>query len=557
LSVEQAVEPKTVQIPMRDGALLAGDLYLPGPGRHPTLIRKTPYDRRRDAIVPEIEAFAAHGYAVLVVSFRGRFGSQGNYNAWRSEGWQELQDGYDTIEWAAEQPWSTGAVGTWGVSADGECQLNTAPTKPPHLKAMVVSYAANARVGLMDGGALTHTGPLWHEKNGAFSLPLRTREDWDRWLAQWRDTGMPLMVSFVHTALLEPLLNAETDAYWRDFDPASRYDDFDVPVLYECGWYDRYTRTQFNHFAGVREQAPEAARAGQRLICGPWVHGGNLAPETDNVTFAEEAVIDRIALHLRWFDHWLKDEDNGVAEEPAMRLYMLGADEWIDVPVWPPAEPPVPYFLRAGDGAAEGSLNGGVLSTEPPADEAPDAYVHDPHDPVPTIGGHGGTGWIWAAGPLDQRPAEERCLTFTTEPSAGELRIVGVPVVVLHAASSAVDTDFVATISRVHADGYSELVEQKAVRARYRNGYGNPTFLEPGAVEELEIVLGPVALRIAPGECLRLTIASSCFPAFIPNAGTAEPVHLASAAVKATNTIHHDRVRPSHVLLPLQGTDAS
>lgn len=548
----QAAVPKTIAIPMRDGIKLAAELYLPGSGSYPTLIRKTPYDRRRESILPEIDGFVAAGYAVVIASFRGRMGSEGSFHPWRSEAWTDHEDGYDTIEWAATQEWSTGAVGTYGVSADGQCQITTAPTRPPHLKAMVVSYGADPRVGIMNGGAITSTGPQWYDKQQTFSLPLQTVDEWRRWLGQWRDTKLPLLASFVHPALMEPLHYAEDEDFWRDIDAAAKHDEFDVPVLYECGWYDRYTSSQFAHFSGVREKArSERARGGQRLISGPWVHGGPLSPENDEVTYGEAAIIDRVEMHVRWFDFWLKGDDNGVADEASLKLYVLGADEWHECDQWPPTGDVRAYFLRAGDGGGSGSLNDGRLELEAPAQEAPDEYDHDPYDPLPTIGGHGGTGWIWPAGALDQRPVEARSLTYTTEPLAEELRVVGEPTVRLHASSSAVDTDFVLTLCRVHPSGYSEPLQQRIVRARYRDGYTRPQLLEPGRVHELEISLGEIAFAIAPGERLRLTIASSSFPAVIPNAGTDEPIHLATSAVTARNSIHHDSERPSQLLLPI------
>ena len=151
---------------MRDGVLLAGDLYLPREGVFPTLLCKTPYDRTRPSVYPEIARFLDHDYAVLIVSFRGRFGSGGEANEWETEGWGLHPDGYDTVEWAGTQPWSTGAVGIYGISADGQWQLTTAATAPPHLQAAFASYAAHGRAGLMDGGVYTSVGPRWHAMTG-------------------------------------------------------------------------------------------------------------------------------------------------------------------------------------------------------------------------------------------------------------------------------------------------------------------------------------------------------------------------------------------------------
>lgn len=539
---------------MRDGIRLVGDLYLPRPGVFPTLLCKTPYDRTRPAVYPEIATFLDNDYAVLIVSFRGRFGSEGIANEWETEGWGPHPDGYDTVEWAAGEPWSTGDIGTYGISADGQWQLTTAATQPPHLRAACASYAAHGRAGLMDGGVYTSVGPRWHAMTGMFNVELAGREDWHRWLEQWRETQAPMLLSFLHRGLIDIFQHTEYDDYWRAFDPAERYEDFEIPILYECGWYDRYTGSQFVHFTGIRANArSEHARNGQKLICGPWVHGGNLAPETDTIRFTDDARSDRLNLMVRWFDHWLKGVDNGIEREPPLRLYRTGANAWIERDAWPPEGiEDFTLHLASGDRPSDASLNDGVLLERTPDENQPDRYVHDPYNPVPTIGGHGGVSWMWPSGPLDQREAEARSLTYTTEVLAEPLDVTGEPTVEIYASSSAVDTDFVATLADVHPNGYSEIVRQAALRARHRGGPETTQPLEPGHIECFVIRMTPVVHRFAAGHRIRLTIASSSFPNFLPNAGTSEPPYLATKAVSAENTIYHDRDRPSKLILPVE-----
>ena len=161
---------------------------------------------------------------------------------------------------------------------------------PPHLKAAFASYAAHGRAGLMDGGVYSSVGPRWHAMTGMFNVELASRDDWHDWLRQWRETETPLLMSFLHRGLIDVFQHDVYDDYWRGFDPAERYQDFEIPVFYECGWFDRYTGSQFAHFLGVRQGArSEHARANQKLVCGPWVHGGNLAPQTDHVTYGDDA----------------------------------------------------------------------------------------------------------------------------------------------------------------------------------------------------------------------------------------------------------------------------
>lgn len=546
---------KKIRVIMRDGVELGGELYLPSEsGRFPTLIRKTPYDR--EGLVSDGQFYATKGYAVVVASQRGRFNSGGVFHQSRNEGWLEHKDGYDTIEWAAAQPWSNGKVGTFGISSDGQWQLATAPTQPPHLRAMFCSYAAHHRIGgRVERGIHTSSGPTWHNNNNAMSRPLRTRDDYRSWLDFWRESQLPFLMTFIHPELIEQFMHSANDEYWRDIDPGTRYGDFDVPAFHESGWYDRYVRATFRNFGGIRSLArTEAARQAQKVIMGPWVHGGNVAPETEAVKFGPAAKVDRRGLHLRWFDYYLKGIDTGVLKDPAVRVYLMGAERWIEADTWPlPDIRYAKYYLRAGSGQPGGSLNGGGLTPEAPGSDRADVYTHDPYDPVPTIGGHGGFGGIYPAGPLDQRPIEPRILTFTTDPLSKDLEVVGEVKARFFASTSAVDTDFVLTLSDVFPNGNSALLRQNAVRGRFRQGEETEALLKPNEVYEFTLDMDGVANLFKAGHRLRLSVASSSFPALLPNPGTALPMHLETKGVTARNTVYHDAKYPSAIEIPVRG----
>jgi hypothetical protein len=208
------------------------------------------------------------------------------------------------------------------------------------------------------------------------------------------------------------------------------------------------------------------------------------------------------------------------------------------------------WYLRTGAVEPRVSLNDGRLDLEPPGEEPPDEYDHDPYDPVPSIGGHGGVGWQWPAGPIDQGPAEERSLTFTTDPLTEDVTVVGEPRIKFHASTSAEDTDFVVTLSDVLPDGTSAILRQNAVRARYRNG-DRAEPVQPGEIYEFDLALDGVGVTFLAGHSIRVRVSSSSFPAYLPNPGTAGPVHLATKAVAARNSILHDANHPSFVELPV------
>ena len=541
-----AQEPQAVRIPLRDGVKLAADLYLPeGPGPFPTLVQMTPYRRRPSE---SSRFFASHCYAVLKVSVRGRFGSEGSFKP-DAKG-AESQDGYDIIEWAAQQPWSNSRVGTYGISTPGTLQLVTALTRPPHLQAMFVSYSAEPRPSWVDHGVYLNIFPAWWASTDRLARRLSTREDWQAWLTDWRDNELPMLVS-----LLRPeFINAFFIDLYSDYWTAADHAEINVPIYHEGGWYDRYIRPTLRNFSGIRSHArSEAARKGQSLIMGPWSHGGGV-PATETVAFSPEARIDRLALHLRWFDYWLKGIETGISEEPPVRLYVMGADQWLDAESWPlPETRYIRYYLRAGPGPASGSLNDGRLTrAAPEPNEKADEYVHDPYDPVPTIGGHGGgasRGWV--PGPRDQRPAEARSLTFTSNPLEEDLLVVGEVRVRFFASSSAVDTDFVLTLTDVYPNGYSATLRQNAVRAMHRLGGDREAPIEPGKVYEFNLTLDAIANLFKAGHHIRLNISSSSFPRFLPNPGTGQPPPRVTQGITAHNVIYHDSQYPSAIELPV------
>jgi len=540
--------PDEVRIPMSDGVLLAGDLYLPDARPpFPTLVRKTPYDRRMRT---EPDVFLAScGYAVVVVNQRGRCDSGGTFYQMRNESVDHM-DGFDTIEWAADQRWSTGQVGTYGISSDGQWQLAAATTRPPHLRAMFVSYAADARISRIEGGAYLGTGPAWAAMNG-LSRPLGSRQDWQAWLADWRRTELPMLASFIHPEFVDAFVHVDYDDYWDETDPFNRFDRVTVPVFHEGGWFDRYVTSTLRNFCRLRSLGG-AVGAAQRVIMGPWTHGGGVPEDCGPVRFGPEARINRLDLHRRWFDYWLKD-DGDVASIPPVQAYLMGAETWMHLKAWPPPEAaPGRWYLRAGSSGSARSLNDGRLTPgEPREDEGPDRYVHDPYDPVPSIGGHGGVGWQWPAGPLDQGPAEERSLTYSTEPLEEDLPVLGSPVLSFVAASSVVDTDFVVTLSDVFTDGHSAILRQNALRAAHRSGERRAIPIEPDVPEAFRIELGAIGNVFQRGHRIRLRISSSSFPAFLPNPGTGEPIAFARRGVLAHNAIMIDRAHPSFLELPV------
>jgi putative CocE/NonD family hydrolase len=271
------------------------------------------------------------------------------------------------------------------------------------------------------------------------------------------------------------------------------------------------------------------------------------------IDFGPEAALDGTRLMLRWFDYWLKDRDTGVLDDPPVRYFLMGPNEWRTAETWPPPATDEQSWYLHSRGHANTAAGDGWLSRRPPAgvsdaEAAEDRYDYDPRDPVPTI---------WPLGdqnvPLDQRPINWRhdLLVYVTEPFSAALEVVGDPTVELHATSSAHDTDFIARLADVHPDGYVQPLCYGIVRARYRDGFDAPRLLAPGAMERYTIRLHPVAFAVLPGHRLRLEITSSDFPNYDRNHNTGGDDFSDPTLLVAHQTIHHTAAHPSRLVLPV------
>ncbi len=568
-----------VPVPMRDGTILYADVYRPAAGGPvPVLLTRTPYDKSLvGALGNTLDPLRAAraGYAVVVQDTRGRWASEGEFYAFR----HEAADGYDTVEWCAAQPWSTGKVGMFGRSYVGLTQWQAALARPPHLTAIVPTITA----------ADYHEG--WTYQGGAFELgfnlswtlnTLATNTLWRRretipnfeevWAentaavdclsCRFRDLPLvdfaPLKVADCAPYYFDWLAHPDYDDYWRQLDVSAHHDQIAVPALNVGGWYDIFLGGTIANYLGVREKgATPAARSGQKLLIGPWAHQApfvNPVGDADFGRMSAQATIDLDAIHLRFYDYWLKGERNGLDDEPPVRIFVMGENVWRDENEWPLARAQnLPYYLHSG-GHANSLRGDGVLSVDTPTSEPPDYYLYDPRDPVPT---RGGPLCCYPAalpiGAFDQRDVEERAdvLVYNTAPLARDLEVTGPILVTLFAASSAPDTDFTAKLVDVFPDGYARNLTDGIIRARYRTSRERPTLLEPGRVDEYTIDLWATSNLFKAGHRIRLEISSSNFPRFDRNPNTGHAFGQDAELRPALQTILHDADHPSRVVLPV------
>jgi putative CocE/NonD family hydrolase len=506
---------------MRDGVHLATDVYLPaGNGPFPVILLRSPYDKNGGSGLGEDGA--RRGYAIVIQDTRGRYASEGENLPFESDGWAAHQDGYDTLEWIAKQPWCNGKIGTFGGSALGITQLGMAGTGTSRLTCQHITVATPNfyQHGVFPGGVF---------KKAMIEDWLRVTQHSPDSLKHW--TSHPTY-----------------DAFWRARDLTTRWDKVNAPAIHIGGWYDLFTQGTLDAFQGYQTQGGPLARGHQKLLIGPWTHGVFQAQAGEltypNATQPPNNVQDA----WRWFDYWLKDIPNGIADTPAVTYYVMGdvtdphapGNVWRTASAWPPIKTqPTAFYFHADRS----------LSTARTPGDASLTYTYDPKHPVPTVGGPQLT---LPAGPRDQRAIESRpdVLTFTTEPLSAPLEVTGRVRVTLWASSDAPDTDFFAKLCDVYPDGRSMNVCEGQLRARFRAGFQQEKLLKSGQVVSLPIDLWSTSIIFNRGHRLRVQITSSNAPGYDPNPNTGAPFRANDQTRVAQNTIYLDSRHPSHILLP-------
>jgi uncharacterized protein len=313
-----------------------------------------------------------------------------------------------------------------------------------------------------------------------------------------------------------------------------------VPALHIADWFDPLVNFVFESYHAVTERGgSELARNNQKLIMGPWLGNEIIGAKGE----------DNIAMHIRWYDYWLKGIDNGIMKEPKVRIFIMGANVWRDENEWPIARTHYTnYYFHSGGRA--NSLNGdGSLGTAVPGEEKPDTYTYDPNNPVPSKG----LVIVTDQRVFDQSDVEARndVLIYTTPVLDKDIEVTGPIDIKLYASSSAVDTDFTGKLVDVHPDGKANNLNEGIIRARYRESLTEPKRLNPGEVYEFTINLGCISNVFKAGHRIRLEIASSYFPKYDRNLNTGHPVGMDAEMKVAVQTVFHEKRYPSHIILPV------
>ncbi|MEM1182313.1 MAG: CocE/NonD family hydrolase [Acidobacteriota bacterium] len=596
LESEATVE-RMVMVPMRDGVRLATELYIPkGDGPFPAIFWRTPYNfsrlrgsnpARPNAMLKYALDAVRRGYVFVVQNERGRYFSEGE---WEILGFPRT-DGYDALSWIAEQPWSNGKVATLGCSSTAEWQMALASLDHP-AHAAAVPMAAGAGIGRM--------GPFYEQGNmyrgGAVQMPMVTwlygtqNEQRPKLPADLSDEDRVRLSNYFDLAPKMPSVNWKTalwhlpigdvvdhaggpkgtfqkfiqrtpdDAGWYEGGLYHDHEDFSVPALWVNSWFDLSVGPNLALFEHVRSKADENMRDHQYMVVAPTPHCAMYRLK-DPTVVGEMAMgdvdfgFDDIVFNF--LDRHTKPVDDEAASaydrnEPRVRYFAMGKNEWRDAPDWPPASKPLTMHLTSG-GAANSLFGDGRL-TATVGEPAKDSFTYDPHNPVPTKGGNfcclGGE----VEGSFDQRGVEARhdVLVYTSDALEEPLDVAGWIDVVLHVSSDARDTDFTVKLVDVAPDGRALNLDDTILRARYREGFDKKVWMEDGEV--YEITLGPLSTAnvFGKGHRVRLEISSSNFPRYDRNLNTGGDNITETEAATAKNAVHHGRDFPSRLVLPVR-----
>lgn len=517
------IREEHVMVPMRDGARLSAYLYFPaGKGPWPVL-----YQQRYASLAGSRQAharMAAAGYVVCAENFRGTYRSEGTWQGYRALGWGDLQDGYDTCEWLAKQPWSTGKVGTWGGSQAGYAQNFLAVTQPPHL---VAQYMTDTGLSLFQEGY----------RIGGATRPER-----------FKDMDFVCRVPSQNRDLMAEWFRHPTyDDYWKAEDCSRHFRKMNVPCFTLGGWFDFMNQGSVESYIGREHRGGPNSRGQQQLLIGPWTHGGARVEVVNELTFPANVRFDQEAHMLRWFDHYLKGIDNGVEKDPKVRYYVMGAageagapgNQWRTASDWPIPSQKTSYYLHQGGG----------LSREKPREAASfTAFKADPEHPaqIPSRA-------LPAA--KDARAFEKQAevRTFTSDVLTEPVEWTGKVSTELYVTSTAKDTDFIVRVTDVYPDGRSILLIDYIRRARYRDGFDREVMMQPGKVYKVAFQVGWLSQVFNRGHRIRVTVASTGAPFYEPNPNTGEPLTIEwpEHTVVADNTVQHNRRYASRLVAPL------
>ncbi|MBD2177682.1 CocE/NonD family hydrolase [Pseudanabaena sp. FACHB-1998] len=548
---------RQVKIPMRDRLNLTADIYRPKDVETPlpVLLMRLPYGRAIASTCTYAHPswYAHQGYIVVIQDVRGCGTSEGEFYPFRNE----YDDGFDTVEWCAKElEGSNGKVGMYGFSYQGVTQFQAAVQQP---EGLVTICPTMATADLYHG---------WFYFGGAVCLDFDV--NWALQLAQnlaWYLKQEPQATKLFEAqkqsakwlesaplSEIELFKNAEfgnfgdfffdwignqqpNDEYWQKLNPLSYFDRYDLPALHIAGWADIFIEATINTY----HQAKSATKKPQHLVVAPWQHLPWL-PKVGEIDFGENAVSKVDQLQIDWFDFWLKGIENGISDRAPVQLFLMGKNHWLDLPEFPKSTNIKNLYLSSNKQLITQSANSQQLTANSPL---PDIYVYDPRNPNPSTN----------YGFYDQRNVHQRwdVMVYQSDELDQDLAIAGIPQFILYAATTAPDTDWVIKLLDIYPDGKQMLVSMGVLRAKFRNSWTEPKWVEPDVVTEYRIKLRPTCQNFATGHRIGVAVSSSAFPIIERHSNTQKLPSEATVSdfIEATQQVFYGLEYPSHLELPI------
>lgn len=518
--IAQIYTPIIDSIVMRDGKKIAADIYIiDSINPRPTILIQTPYNRIYYRLnLPLVgQNIEDYGYNFVITDWRGFYGS----SSANVLGYNRGLDGYDIVEWIAQQSWSNGKIGTYGPSALGKIQFETAKEQPPHL-VCCVPLVANPQMTYLEyfPGGVYRTEYVEQLDNLGFGF--------SSWL------------------LSNPFYNLQ----WQFVENSTFYpSSIKVPFFMIGGWYDHNIDQMLTFFNALLQQSPVASQ--HKLLMGPWTHGGYGISQVGSIQqgelFFDNASKWNDSLSLRFFDFYLKNANNGWNNEPIVQYYQIGDNQWqqatslsaINVDT-------LQMFLNSDN----------YLTTIPPdAQNQNEYFIYNPADPSPTYGGTTLRQDL-LQGPYDQSQVVESrsdLLIFTSSTLNEPIRVFGKVKITLFVSSNCKDTDFAIRLCDVYPDNRSILINDGIKRMRFRNGYqtSDTASMVNGVIYKIDIYLPHTAYTFLPGHKIRIDISSSNYPKYDNNLNNGKQMYTAGDTIIATNIVYFETDHKSSISLPI------
>jgi hypothetical protein len=509
--------PSTVQVAMPDGVSLATDVWRPlfDNKPRPVLLRRTPYGRAVDLNVAQ--ALVAAGFVLVSQDVRGRGASKGVFEPF----FDDKVDGKTTIEWAAAQPWSNGAVATYSNSAEGIVQYMAMQDAPKGLRCAHLGMPTHDLYeGLFPGGVWrSELGTTWLTQLGAASVV-------DLWKSHE-----------VH------------DGYWDDATlSTAEMASIDHPVFIMGGFFDIFSHSEVRALRELQANVAPASREDVFLILGPWTHGGIGLRGQGELIYPEDARytawVTELLAYMKWCTmdgprpafaqvrYYLTEITDQTMVDPADNvLRTIARGEWRDTTTWPPPGGQEQRLLIS-------ELRSAVSTSSIPV--SPDAAV-------PSLGGGNLT---TKAGPYDQTTIDARpdVLVFASQPMTGDVELIGSPTVELWVSSATTDLDVIVRLEVLTPMGKAIAITDGVRRGRFVDGFDAVRPLMPGEPALFELSLGPVALHLTPGQALRIAVSGTSSPRYEPNPNVATPLAQHPVPVATTLSLMRDA---SRLILPI------